>query len=177
MIKVTVTIASAVALTCLAACGSDSGGAASSAKPSTSAAAKSSAVAATSAAPAANAAPELAEVKNDKRKLSFKAPKDLKADAGGESYSWGTMQIMVEQTLEPIAKNEDLMKVAPGTTTEGATPEASTEGDVLISTWKQKEGPAWAVCGPKGKSVALRIAFEPEHKEIALGMCKSLKAD
>lgn len=177
MIKISLRAVSFVAFACLAACGSDSGSAASSAKPASSAAAKSSGAAATSAAPAAKAAPELVEVKNDKRKLSFKAPKDIKADPGGESYSWNTMQILVEQTLEPIAKNDDLMKVAPGTTTEGATPEASTEGDVLISTWKQKEGPAWAVCGQKGKSVALRIAFEPDHKDIALGMCKTLKAE
>jgi hypothetical protein len=175
MIKLSTTLVASAAMVLLSACGSSTeGGAASgSAKASSAAAAKGSA------APTAEAkkAPELVDVKNEKRKLSFKAPKDLKSDPSGDSYSWDTMQIMVEQTMDPIAKNEDLMKVAPGTTTEGATPESSTEGEVLISSWKQKEGPAWAVCGQKGKSVALRLGFEPAHKDVAMGICKSLKVD
>ncbi len=175
MIKLPTSLVAAAALVLLSACGSSTEGSAASgsAKASSAPAAKGSA------APTAEAkkAPELTEVKNDRNKLTFKAPNNLKANDGGDSYSWDTMQIMVEKTMDPVAKNEDLMKVAPGTTTEGATIDSSAEGEVLISSWKQKDGPAHAICGQKGKTAALRLMFEPDHKDVAMGICKSLKVD
>jgi hypothetical protein len=119
--------------------------------------------------------PELVEMKNEKRQFSFQVPKGTKADASGDSYSWDTMQILVEIPLAPIAKVDDLMQVVVGSLKEGAKIESKTEGDVLIASWKQPSGPMHMVCGQTGKSVVVRVSFEPTHKEIALAMCKSLR--
>lgn len=134
---------------------------------------------ATGAAPAATGAkvPELVDMKNDKRKFTFKAPKDTKADAGGDSYQWDTMQIMVEVTPAPVAKGEDLMQVVMASLKDGAKIDYKTEGEVQIAMWQLPKSPMNMVCGQTGKSVALRIALEPDHKDIALAMCKSLRIE
>lgn len=145
------------------ACGSEGGG---------------SPKASSSAGAAATAKPlDLEDVKNEKRKFSFKGPKGIKADASGDSYQWDTMQIMVEQPEAALEKNEDLMKVVVGSGKDGATLENGAEGAVLVTSWKQKDGPAHMVCGQKGKTVALRIMHEPDHKAQASAICKSLKVD
>jgi hypothetical protein len=167
-------LAAVFALVSAVGCDSSGGGAAATGSAKSGPAAPVSAAA--TAKPTA-AAPEMDELKNEKRKLSFKAPKGTKADAGGESYTWDTMQIIVESTMEPVAKHEDLMKIVPGSGKEGAAIEATSEGEVLISSWREKDGPAHAVCGQKGKSAALRLSFEPDHKSIALAMCKSLRVE
>lgn len=121
--------------------------------------------------------PELVEMKNEKRGFSFKVPKTTKADPGGDSYSWDTMQIMVEMSMEPVAKAEDMMKVVVDSLKEGAKIESTTKGNVMISHWKQTQGPAHAVCSQAGKSVVVRLAFEPDHKDIAMAICESLRID
>lgn len=134
---------------------------------------------ATGAAPAPLGAkvPELVDMKNEKRKFSFKVPKDTKADPGGDSYSWDTMQILVETPMAPVAKAEDLMQVVVASLKDGAKIDYKTEGDVLIAIWQQPKGPMHAVCGQAGKAVAVRASFEPDHKEIALAICKSLRIE
>ena len=161
-----------VAMASLAACNSPGEGAASNASPSGKAQTGAPGAAAQGA-----KVPELVEMKNEKRKFSFKVPKDTKANPGGDSYTWNTMQIMVEPTMAPVAKVEDLMQVVVGSLKEGAKIDSKTEGDVLISTWQQTDGPAHIVCGQAGKSVVIRAAYEPSHKDVALAICKSLRID
>ena len=158
-----------VAMASLVACNSSGEGAAANASPS--------AKAQPGAAAQGAKIPELVEMKNDKRHFTFKVPKGTKADPGGESYSWDTMQILVEQTMEPVAKAEDLMKVVTGSLKDGAKIDSRTEGDVLVSVWQQPQGPMQIVCGQVGKSVAVRASYEPSHKDIALAICKSLRIE
>src|SRR5512133_2348813 len=145
-----------IAMASLAACNSSGEGAASNASPS----AKAQPGAPGAAAQGAKI-PELVEMKNEKRKFSFKVPKDTKADPGGDSYNWNTMRIMVEPTMAPVAKVEDLMQVVVGSLKEGAKIDSKTEGDVLLSTWQQTDGPMHIVCGQAGRSVVIRAAYEP----------------
>jgi hypothetical protein len=161
-----------MAMASLVACNSSGEGAAPHASPSGKAQTGAPAAAAQGA-----KVPELVEMKNDKRKFSFKVPKDTKVDAAGDSYNWDTMRIMVEPTVAPVAKVEDLMQVVVGSLKEGAKIDSTTAGDVLISTWQQKDGPAHIVCGQAGKSVVIRAAYEPSHKDVALAICKSLRID
>jgi len=160
-----------IAMVCLAACNPSGDGA--TPNPKASAGAKAPA------GPTAQGAkgPEFVEMKNDKRHFSFKVPKGTKADASGDSYSWDTMQILVEVTLAPVAKADDLMQVVVGSLKDGAKIDSKSEGDVLISSWQQPNGPMQIICGQTGKLVAVRASFEPDHKEIALAMCKSLRID
>jgi hypothetical protein len=161
-----------VAIASLVACNSSGEGAASNASPSAKAQ-----PGAPGAAGQGAKVPELVEMKNDKRHFTFKVPKDTKADPSGDSYSWDTMQIMVEPTMEPVAKAEDLMKVVVGSLKDGAKIDSKTEGDVLVSIWQQPQGPMQIVCGQVGKSVAVRASYEPSHKDIALAICKSLRIE
>ena len=116
------------------------------------------------------------EFKSDKHKVTFKAPADTKDGGTGESFSWKTMQIIVEGTL-PISKEEDLVKTANPDTIQGVKMDSATVGDLFITTYQEKQGPAHAVCGKKGTSVDMRISFEPQDKNVGLAICKSFKIE
>ena len=72
---------------------------------------------------------------------------------------------------------EDLMQVVMASVKDGAKIDYKTEGEVQIAMWQLPKSPMNMVCGQTGKSVALRIALEPDHKDIALAMCKSLRVE
>lgn len=120
---------------------------------------------------------EYEELKNDKLGYSIKVPKGAKttmADQNGGSYSWDTMLILVHPTGEPLASADDVQKgiVVP----DGAKPEKATEGDLFLVTLKMDKGPYDVAIGKKGAKFIAQCKAEPDHKEIALEVCKSIKA-
>lgn len=119
---------------------------------------------------------EYEEVKNDKLGYSIKLPKGAKttmADANGGSYGWDTMMILVHPTAEPLASADDVQK---GVVLGEAKPEKATEGDLFLVTLKVDKGPYDVAVGKKGTKFIAQCKAEPDHKEIALEVCKSIKA-
>ena len=79
--------------------------------------------------------------------------------------------------FDPAKSNDILFATAAESTRRGAERKDMNEDSIIISQWKQQDGPMWTVCAVEGKRPILIIASEPAHKDVVLAGCKSLKVD
>jgi hypothetical protein len=117
---------------------------------------------------------EMQDVTNDKLGYIIKLPKELKSSSGDEnggSYGWDTMMIFVEPT-EEIAKDDD---VHAGADLNGAKVEKKTVGDSFVSIVEKPKSPVLVYGGPKGGKIRARCMAEPDHKDLAVEICSSLR--
>lgn len=159
----------------LAACG-DGGSAkpAGSAAPAASADAKG--IGKAPAAEAKPAKPQLEEVKNDAMGYTLKIPKGsttTMADANGGSYGFDTMVIMVGPTGMEIKTVDDVLA---GVNTADGKVEKKEAGDVVYAVVEAPSSPVKIYAGPKGKKIASTCMAEPDHKDLAIEICTSIKS-
>lgn len=117
---------------------------------------------------------EMQDVSNDKLGYIIKLPKDLKSSSGDEnggSYGWDTMMIIVEPTTE-ITKDDD---VHAGADLVGSKVEKKTVGDSFVSIVEKPQSPVHVYGGPKGGKIRARCMAEPQHKDLAVEICSSLR--
>lgn len=125
----------------------------------------------------ASAKPELEEVKSEKIGFTLKVPKGTKADAevaGTASYKWDTMIINVEPTTAELKSPDDLMTKAVDPA-DGKV-DKKTEGDAFIVIIEKPSNPVHVFAGPKGAKLQSHCVAEPDHKDLAVEICSSLKS-
>ncbi len=118
----------------------------------------------------------LEEVKNEGLGYTIEIPKGAEQamnDANGGMYTKDTMIIKVDPLGVETKTADDLLRAV--NTGDGKV-DKKEQGDLFVVVVEKEASPVNIYAGPKGAKFAAHCMAEPDHKDLAMQICTSIKA-